>query len=163
MKVLFVQLPALNLFLISLILAMGFAAWQIPLWKQQRLVDTLSEKLKVVSAEADHILHLKKTLDEHSRSFKNILDNKRNGHTFSDVLLELTNRIPDNSWIEQLKISKYELIIRGESKEATALINRLEKSPMFEDVQFQSSIVTIPGTLYERFYLSAKLSKRGGE
>jgi general secretion pathway protein L len=142
---------------------MGYFTWQIPIWKQQQMIDVLDAELKVLRAKSSRATHLKNVLDDKLRPLERALDEKRYGYASADVLLELTNRIPDNSWVEHLELTTNSVVIQGESQDAAALVNHLEKSPMFEDVKFHLPVVTIPGTLYERFHLSAKLSKRGRE
>ena len=75
-----------------------------------------------------------------------------------DVLRELTGLIPDQTWVQQMELRHGKLQIRGESSQATALLERLETSEMFSGVGFRSPLVQVPAKDLERFHISADLA-----
>ncbi|MFH1155014.1 MAG: PilN domain-containing protein [Pseudomonadota bacterium] len=58
----------------------------------------------------------------------------------SDVLLELTKIIPENSWVEEFGYAKGQFRIEGYADSASDLLTRLEKSQKFKEVVFLSAI-----------------------
>jgi len=57
------------------------------------------------------------------------------------LLKELTQLIPEDSWLTQLDIEKDSIKVRGESENANALIAILENSPHIKEVAFSSPVV----------------------
>jgi general secretion pathway protein L len=57
-----------------------------------------------------------------------------------DVLREISERLPDNAWIQDLRYSEKEVQIYGFADSASNLIQLLEASPLFSDVIFLSTI-----------------------
>jgi len=77
-----------------------------------------------------------------------------------DILLELTNLHSDGSWVRSLKISAREIEIRGETRDAAALVTQLERSPMFENTELHGPVVKIRGSFYETYHIRMRLAER---
>jgi general secretion pathway protein L len=75
-----------------------------------------------------------------------------------DLLRELTDRIPDDTWVQSLEYQNQEVQLRGESGQATALIGLLEEAPGFEGVSFRSPVTQVARTGKERFNLAFTFS-----
>lgn len=61
--------------------------------------------------------------------------------------------------MEQLEIKTNEIRVRGQSGEASALIERLEASKWFREVTFLSPVTNDRRTGKDRFYLVAKTGR----
>jgi general secretion pathway protein L len=72
------------------------------------------------------------------------------------ILKDLTQLIPDNTWLFNLKLSKQTLDIGGMSRSASELIPLLEKSGWLKKTEFASPIVTDASKL-EHFKIKAEL------
>jgi general secretion pathway protein L len=57
-----------------------------------------------------------------------------------DIMRELTERIPKDAWLTEIRIAEDSVIISGNAETATQLIPLLEDSPLFGDVAFQSPV-----------------------
>lgn len=99
---------------------------------------------------------------------KNILEfEKIRGEEVSKVLIlkELTRILPSNAWIWNLKYKGGELEISGFAESASDLIPILDKSPLFEKVEFlapvtkERQIGIEPGKERERFKIKAKIER----
>lgn len=78
----------------------------------------------------------------------------------SDILLEMTEKIPETAWINYLQISEKNIKIEGYSSEASSdLISVLEESDMFKNVVYLSSI-TKDKEGRERFKIGLKVEKK---
>jgi hypothetical protein len=71
-----------------------------------------------------------------------------------DLLRELTERIPDDTWVQSLEYQSGEVQLRGESGQATALIGLLEQAPGIDGVSFRSPVTQVARTGKERFNLA---------
>jgi Tfp pilus assembly protein PilN len=58
------------------------------------------------------------------------------------ILKDLTQLIPDNTWLSNLRLSKQQLDMSGMSQSASDLIPRLDKSGWLKKTEFASPIVT---------------------
>ena len=74
-----------------------------------------------------------------------------------NVLEELTNILPDDTFLERMTIRGDELQINGESDSATTIIQLLEKSDYFQNAQPRSPVTKDAATNKERFFISATL------
>lgn len=151
-----------NLFLSGLVLALIYLVLQIPIWKYQQTAEILQAEVSSLTEEAEPTIQMLENLSQRHQSLAKLIDYKRRLHPMTDVLLELTNLSPDNTWLKHLKWTDSRLVFRGESKQTSTFIERLGKSPMFEKVDLPSPPVAIPGSLYERFHLTVTLSDRAG-
>jgi general secretion pathway protein L len=77
-----------------------------------------------------------------------------------DLLRELTERLPDNTWVQNLDFRDGEVQVRGESGQATALIDLLDQAPGITEVAFRSPVVQVAGSGRERFHISLKLERQ---
>lgn len=152
-----------NLFLTGLVFALAYLAMQIPIWKYQQTKETLQAEVKTLTAEAESSLQLIDNLNQRHQSLENLIDYKSKIHTMADILLELTNLAPDDTWLKSFERVDSKLVLRGESKQTSTFMERIELSPMFQNISSVSPTVVIPGSLYERFHLSATLSNRASK
>jgi len=74
------------------------------------------------------------------------------------VLEELTQRIPDDTYLTRLEIKDGNVRLQGSSLTASALIAILEDSPYLSTVRFASPVVRQGNDSRERFHLAATLS-----
>jgi Tfp pilus assembly protein PilN len=76
------------------------------------------------------------------------------------ILKELSDRIPDNAWVNVFTFSEKGVEIQGEAASASELIPLLEASPLFNDVTFLSTI-TKSNEGKERFRIGLKVRGLG--
>jgi general secretion pathway protein L len=79
------------------------------------------------------------------------------------MLRELSDRIPDDTWIQTLDYNNGQVELRGESGQATALIALLEGAPGIDEVAFRSPVTQVPQTGKERFNISLRFSRTTDE
>ena len=144
----------------ALLLALAYLALHILIWKYQQSIETFQSEVQTLTIEAEPAIQLIESVSQRHQVLNNLTDYKRRVYPMTDVLLELTNLAPDNTWLKSLEGIDNKVILRGESKQASTFIERLERSPMFQNVYSSSPPVAIPGTLYERFHLSVTLTSK---
>ncbi|MDP3297870.1 MAG: pilus assembly protein PilM [Thermodesulfovibrionia bacterium] len=136
-------------FLIVLLIISIFAG---ELVNDKRLLKTVEAKIKENEPEIKAVEKISADMNfiEQKRNF---LRGKREKDILLDMLAELTNIMPVESWLtdfdykevfdEKSGSSKRELIITGQASSSSALISILENSPFFEKVEFVGSVTAI--------------------
>lgn len=79
-----------------------------------------------------------------------------------ELMRELTERMPDDSWLTSLEYSDDTVIIEGISSNASSLLIRLEDSSLMEDFEFVAPVVTISKGK-EKFRIKSRVSGKKGE
>jgi len=130
-----------------------------PLWQYRNLAIQLLPKVNAAQQEAEKVLALRKELENAIESSGFLLQKRQNTPFVIDLLDELTHLFPDGTWVEQLEIKSNEIRVRGQSGEASALIERLEASKWFHEVTFLSPVTNDKRTGKDRFYLVAKTGR----
>jgi Tfp pilus assembly protein PilN len=114
----------------------------------QNEIADISKQVKVVEQKRARIGQLKKRLEPLTREKKqNLLA----------LMKEMTQLIPEDSWLTQLDVDEDNVRIRGQSENANALIVLLEKSPLFKEVAFSSPVVKRRGK--DIFYIEMKIEE----
>ncbi|WMC10516.1 type II secretion system protein GspL [Oceanimonas pelagia] len=145
----------------ALVLIMLFLLIAVPLYHRQNRIDGLTAELEQPRQRAERAAALKRELAalQDSRDF---LSRKRAERPPTLPLLnELTQRLPDHTWLTRLELDSDTLQIRGESASASELIGLLENSALFTDVRFSSPITNNPATNKDRFMITARLGEGG--
>ena len=83
---------------------------------------------------------------------------KRASPLATEVLDEVTRRLPEHSWLFYYRLSGDRLTLSGSSAAAADLIGLFEASPLFFDAEFAEPIVQDPRSGRERFSLSVRLA-----
>lgn len=152
---------------LSIGLAVGVGAlvalllW-LPLERQDRVLAAYEERLAQARAAAEEVDTLRSGLDQ-ALTGRQFLDRHRSEAPLAIAALkELTDRLPDSSWVIQLRLSRKELQVAGYSPDAAALIPVLEESPLLEDVRFTAPVTPDDRLQLERFNLAARLAAAEG-
>ena len=81
--------------------------------------------------------------------------------TTVEVLDELSRRLPDSTYLEKLSIEGDQLMLIGQSSEASALIGKLEASSLWRSPALTGALQPDPRTGRDRFTLTAQLAING--
>ncbi len=88
------------------------------------------------------------------------LKNKRANEISSLKLIdEVTQIIPDDTWLTRFVMKTGDLQLQGESSNASSLIQTLDSSAYFTKVQFRSPVTQNRSTGKDKFHLSAKFKQ----
>lgn len=74
------------------------------------------------------------------------------------VLNELTRRLPDDTWLNQLRLNGEEMSIFGFTETAPRLIEIIESSPAFAEATFPTPVRPDPKTGKERFHIKFRIA-----
>lgn len=147
----------LNRILPIITLGLLVAAVVIPFHKQQVLIGGLEAEITDVRADAEASLALREEIDSLVEEAHYLVDAKNGRATMTEILAELTQLIPDHSYIQQLHIGKSSIEISGFAEAASGLIAVLDKSSILTSPEFKSPVTRDARSGRERFRISVKL------
>lgn len=123
-----------------IILILG-AAWGVRISTQGRNeLDAVNVEIRKRKPEVEAIEKLQKQKDDLRKEISEI-SNIRNGEISKvEILRELTQLLPGTVWIWNFKYANREVDIGGFADSASDLIPLLDRSPLFEKVEFSSPV-----------------------
>jgi general secretion pathway protein L len=92
---------------------------------------------------------------EHGRF---LIDRRLSTPAATKLLAELSERLPNDTWLSEIQWHGKELTLSGFSPAAATLIQSLEASPLLSEVRFDSPVMTDPRVRRERFNISADVA-----
>jgi general secretion pathway protein L len=147
--------------LLALVLILTVLALGTPLWQKTRALESLESEVRKARAQAVQVDEVRQELERARRGSTEVLRQKWEQPRMLDLLRELTERIPDDTWVQSLEYQGGEVQVRGESGQATALIGLLEQAPGFDGVSFRSPVTQVARTGKERFNLAFAYKPEG--
>lgn len=144
--------------LLALILVLLVATVATPLWQRARLLESLEAELGRARSQAIQVDEVRKDLERAREGSTVVLQHKWDQPRITGLLRELTDRVPDDTWVQSLEYQNREVQVRGESGQATALIALLEDAPGIDGVSFRSPVTQVARTGKERFNLAFTFS-----
>jgi Tfp pilus assembly protein PilN len=137
--------------------ALGIGAWfhlssQFTTMQTSILQDIadLSNKAKAVRVSIDQRI-------ADGKRIETVAMLRRNSPAITLVWAELTDRLPDNSWVQQLGYTENVFTIEGISKNAEALVPALEQSALFKNVSFSAPVTQSQSGEAQRFAIRFSL------
>lgn len=140
--------------LIGLNLALGVAILATPPWQKAQILRALDAQVGRARSQAITVDELRKELEKARQGSTVVLQHKSEQPRVTNLLRELTDRIPDDTWVQSLEYQDGDVQLRGESGQATALIGLLEEAPGIDGVSFRSPVTQVARTGKERFNLA---------
>lgn len=144
----------LNLALGALLLALIAAALLLPVLFQQRQIESLEQQVAKARKAAIRATDIQQRLTELKRQRRFLVDKKLQTPALTQLLEDLSRRLPDDTWLTQLRYRDGQLHIDGQSPAASKLVKLLEDSPYFDNVHFISPITQDRRSGLERFRIS---------
>lgn len=99
-----------------------------------------TEELKKLKPEVEAIEKLQKRKDSLMREVSELERIRSDEISKIEILKELTQLLPETAWIWNLKYNGKEIEISGFADSASDLISLLDKSPLFEKVEFLAPV-----------------------
>ncbi|MBK1705574.1 PilN domain-containing protein [Halochromatium glycolicum] len=125
-----------------------------PLWQRQQIHQDLENRLRELRGRATEVTRVREELEQARVGSVAVLQRKAEAPRMTDLLRELTDLLPDGTWVQTLNYRDGEVDIRGESTQATALIALLENGPGISNVTFRSPVMQIASSGNERFHIA---------
>ena len=132
-------------------------AWYLPLYFDHRAIAIYEARLEETRTAALQAEKLKKRLTAAMDLSRVLIDRRAEAPTVASLLADVTDRLPDDTWLTQLQVHDSTLTISGFSSSAAPLIARLEASPLLAQVRFGSPVTAAPEGGGERFNIVAQV------
>lgn len=132
----------------------------------QTELNQVNNEIKKRKPEVEAITKLQKQRDEYVKEISALAKIRAGEVSKTELLEELTKILPDTVWIWNFKYTGKEIEISGFADSASNLIPLIDKSPIFEKVEFMAPVTKerlMRGTdtkEYERFKIKAKIEGR---
>ncbi len=139
---------------VLVILALVGALLITPLWQDSAYQQRVTRALRTISAQAQEVSSVREALETARRGSVAVVERKREHPRMTDLLLELTQLLPDGTWVQTLNYRDGEVDIRGESTQATALIGLLERGSGISNVTFRSPVMQVASSGSDRFHVA---------
>jgi general secretion pathway protein L len=148
-----------NKLLLLLTILLAAAALASPIWQKNRHLEQLDTDVIDLKARAEEVYEVRDAIELAHQGSVAVLERKSEQPRMTELLRVLTERLPDETWVQNLDLNDGDVQIRGESSQAAALIGVLEQSPGITDVAFRSPVVQVASTGQERFHISFRFSR----
>lgn len=127
------------------------------LYNRQATRDSLSETLSDLRRQSAEVAGIRERLAETSARVDWMNEAKNASVSTLDVLDVLTRELEDDTWLQNLEVTREKVSLQGLSPAPAGLIEKLEGAPILHDVRFESAITQDPRNSGSRFSISAKL------
>ncbi|MDJ0951182.1 MAG: pilus assembly protein PilM [Alphaproteobacteria bacterium] len=132
----------------------------LPLEQKRAAAAALEARVQEARIEAKEAARLREELDRLVKQDRFLLDKKTRTVSVVQILNELTQLLPDDSWVQEFRWQDGKVRLTGYSASASALIGLIGSSPSFETPAFLSPVTQDSRTGQERFNLSFALEPR---
>lgn len=149
-----------NTTLAGLLLLLVLTSVAFPMWLDYALITDLEHKVSREGRMAKEVEAIKEEADTLVEQARAILEIKRQKPPLVEMMEALTSLLPDNTWLTSLQYEGHRVQIQGQSPSASALIEIVEASPLFENTTFISPVTQDRRTGLERFQISTDLKSR---
>lgn len=151
------RLRRLQLIIMAITVALGVTLAWVQLDRKERSLTALENTLATAKAEADATEGLRAEIERARLAANYVTQRKIATPMATYVLNEVARRLPDHSWIAQLRLEADTIEIIGFSRAVTDVVNRLTADGLFQRVAFRSPVTRDARDGIDRFHLGAKL------
>ena len=141
--------------LFAVLLALGAVALYLPLHHKQAALDRLEERVTQARGEAQAVADLKRKTDALRTRGEMLRDALERRITATELLEEVSLRLPDDTWVERMVLRNGEVLLAGYSPSPAALIGLLGDSPILSNVAFRGAVKPDPRLKLDSFRISA--------
>jgi general secretion pathway protein L len=154
------RLPSLAFAALALLAVMlAGAAALVPLERSHRAVIELRANVAESKRLADESLRLQKEIDAEIQESGFLAARKRQVPSASEILLALTQMLPDDTWLSELEISAGEVRLTGFAESASSILGLIDQSPRFANAAFRSPVTQDQRSKRELFNIAAKVAR----
>jgi len=147
----------LTLILAIVTFCLFMIALYLPLLKQDHALNKLVNEVSESRAIAVKVKDLKEKKNKILERSSFLIAKRNNNTPVIEIIDELTQLVPDDTWLTRFAITKGEIQIQGESNAASSMIHTLESSDNFIEARFRSPVTRNNISKKDKFNLTAKL------
>ena len=122
-------------------------------------VESMRAEVARSNTEAKQVAALKKTLADSIGGANFLADRKRKGPLTVALINDISQRLPQDTYLERLQIENKQVQLQGQAQEAAKLIALLGASQCLGNPGFQGQVQPDPRTAKERFQINADLKE----
>jgi general secretion pathway protein L len=152
----------LNLVLAAAALALLVLALQQAVANRALALEGLRANVEAARVEARAVAEMRNRLDTAVAGAGHLAERKGQAASVLRVLADLSERLPDDTWLERMTFREGGLEVAGQSDESTKLIALLQDSKVLLNPAFMGQISPDARTGKERFTLGARYELRPG-
>ena len=130
----------------------------LPLFTASAAITRLESETGKLSKQAKEVEALREENEKLTRKSSFLQDKKFTEPAMVDMLEELSQLIPDATWLDGLQYRDHRVVIQGHSPSASTLIEALETSAYFGKVNFLSPVTKDISNGLERFQISFEVT-----
>jgi general secretion pathway protein L len=119
---------------------LGVIAWYLPLYFDHRALAAYESRLEEARTRALETENLKRRLTTAMDVSRFLVGRRAATPTVTSLFADVTERLPDDTWLTHLQLQDGKLTLTGFSPSAAALIALLEASPILSGVRFGSPV-----------------------
>jgi general secretion pathway protein L len=138
------------------LVAIAIAMWQM-LANRRAVADQFATEAGTHAQDARRVASEKRQLVNLVEGMGFLQQTRSGQPTTVEVMDELGRRLPDSTYLEKLSIEGDQILLIGQSSEASALVGQLEGSKLWRSPALTGALQPDPRTRRDRFTLSAQL------
>ncbi len=132
-----------------LVFLLGFNAIE----QREQTIRQLDEEIAQARQKAAVAARLRESLDAAVQSARWLHDRKRNHPLMLQALLELTEALPDDAWVQRMEYNKGVFKIQGVAVSANELLKKLDRLPHLKSPEIVGAITEDRLTHKEKFHI----------
>ena len=144
-------------FAVLAVFAIALAMWQL-LANRRAAADAFAETADARARQARQVAIEKRQLVDLVEGMAFLQNTRASRPTTVEVLDELGRRLPDSTYLEKLSIEGDQILLIGQSSEASALVGQLEGSKLWRSPALTGALQPDPRTQRDRFTMTAQLA-----
>ena len=145
---------------LGVVLALVAGMW-LSLGNRQQALDDYSARVDSAKKQARDVRSLRNALRSSAEAANFLAKRRAQLPTTLEVLDDLTRRIPDSTSLEKISINDGNMVLIGQSQQASAMVGLLQGSALVRTPTLTGSVQTDPRTGKERFTLTAVVAGSG--
>ena len=149
------QSRILNRWLAAVLLSALLASMVLALGNRRHAFEVFSARLATATADARQVRKLRNSLERSVLAANFLARQRAQQPTMLELLADLTRRIPDTTSLEKIAVNEGNVVLIGQSQQASSLVGLLQGSPLIKTPTLTGSVQTDPRTGKERFTLTA--------
>jgi general secretion pathway protein L len=137
-----------------LVAALAASMWLTLNNRSEALADA-TRRVDAAKVEARGVRQLRNALSGSATAANFLARQRARQPTILELLADLTKRIPDSTSLEKISVNDGNIVLIGQSQQASALVGLLQGSTLIRTPTLTGSVQTDPRTGKERFTLTA--------
>lgn len=149
-----------NVGLGALCLVLLLVAMALSVSNRSKALEALRETVDRERVEAKAVADLRSELRGAVEGANFLSEKKRAQPVVSDLMLDLTRRLPPDTWLQRFSLTGRQIQLQGQADEAASLIRVLQQSQMLRGPAIQGAVTPDARTNKEQFLIQADARTR---